>query len=123
MPRYSNDNLQAIMENFNKELGGGSFGTVFDRAVTDGTKVAVKRLERCGQIKQSFLAEVEITGSIHQLNLVRLVGFCAEKSHRLLVYECMSNSSLDRWLFHKNPEMLPDWQHRKKIYMWNVGKR
>ena len=83
----------------------------------------MKCLERFGQIKQSFLAEIEIIGSIHHLNLVRLVGFCAEKSHRLLVYEYMSNGSLDRWLFHKNPEMLLDWQHRKKIYMRNVGKR
>ena len=123
MPRYFYDDLQAIMENFNKELGGGRFGIVFDKALTNGTKVAVKRLQRFGQIKQSFLAEVEIIGSIHHLNLVRLVGFCAEKSHRLLIYEYMSNGSLDRWLFHKNPEMLPDWQHRKKIYMWNVGKR
>ena len=83
----------------------------------------MKHLERFGQIKQSFLAEVEIIGSIHHLNLVRLVGFCAEKSHRLFVYEYMSNGSLDRWLFHKNPEMLLHWQYRKKIYMRNVGKR
>ena len=123
MPRYSYDDLQAIMENFNKELGGERFGIVFDKALTNGTKVAVKHLERFGQIKQSFLAEVEIIGSIHHLNLVRLVGSCVEKSHRLLVYEYMSNGSLDRWLFHKNPKMLLDWQHRKKICMRNVGKR
>ena len=115
--RYSYDDLQAITENFNKELGEGGFGTVFEGILPDGTKVAVKRLDGFNQIKKSFLAEVETIGSIHHFNLVRLIGFCAEKSHRLLVYEYMSNGSLDRWVFHKNPEMLLDWQHRKKIIL------
>uniref|UniRef100_A0A7N2N7X6 non-specific serine/threonine protein kinase n=1 Tax=Quercus lobata TaxID=97700 RepID=A0A7N2N7X6_QUELO len=115
--RYSYGDLQAIIENFNKELGGGGFGIVFEGTLTNGTKVAVKCLDGYGQIKKSFLAEVKTIGSIHHLNLVRLVGFCDEKSHRLLVYEYMSNGSLDRWLFHKNPKMLLDWQHRKKIFL------
>ena len=113
--RYSYDDLQAITENFNKELGGGGFGTVFEGTLPDGTKVAVKRLDGFSQIKKSFLAEVETIGSIHHINLVRLIGFCAEKYHRLLVYEHMSNGSLDRWVFHKNPEMLLNWKLRKKI--------
>ncbi|XP_050271295.1 G-type lectin S-receptor-like serine/threonine-protein kinase SD2-5 isoform X2 [Quercus robur] len=113
--RYSYDDLQAITENFNKELGRGGFGTVFEGTLLDGTKVAVKCLDSFSQIKKSFLAEVETIGSIHHINLVRLIGFCAEKYHRLLVYEYMSNGSLDRWVFHKNPEMLLDWKLRKKI--------
>ncbi|KAM3761511.1 hypothetical protein ACB098_01G273600 [Castanea mollissima] len=113
--RYSYDDLQAITENFNKELGVGGFGTVFEGTLPDGTKVAVKRLDGFSQIKKSFLAEVETIGSIHHINLVRLIGFCAEKYHRLLVYEYMSNGSLDRWVFHKNHEMLLDWKLRKKI--------
>ena len=93
------------------------FGTVFKGTLPKGTKVAVKRLDGFNQIKKSFLAEVETIGSIHRINLVRLIGFCADKNHRLLVYEYMSNGSLDRWVFHKNPEMLLDWQHRKKIVL------
>jgi serine/threonine protein kinase len=115
--RYSYHDLQAMTENFIKELGGGGFGTVFEGTLIDGTKVAVKRLNGFSQIKKSFLAEVETIGSTHHFNLVRLVGFCAEKSHRLLVYEYMSNGSLDRWVFHKNPEILLDWQQRKKIIL------
>ena len=113
--RYSYDDLRAITDNFNKELGGGGCGTFFEGTLVDGTKVAVKRLDGFSQIKNSFLAEVETIGSIHHINLVRLIGFCAEKFHRLLVYEYMSNGSLDRWIFHKNYEMLLDWQQRKKI--------
>jgi hypothetical protein len=115
--RYSYDDLQAMTENFNKELGAGGFGTVFEGTLIDGTKVAVKRLDGLSQIKKSFLAEVETIGSIHHFNLVRLIGFCAEKFHRLLVYEYMSNGSLDRWVFHKNPEILLDWKHRKKVIL------
>jgi serine/threonine protein kinase len=77
----------------------------------------VKRLDGFSQIKKSFLAEVETIGNIHHFNLVRLIRFCAEKSHRLLVYEYMSNGSLDRWVFHKNPDKLLDWEHRKKIVL------
>ena len=115
--RYSYDDLQSITANFNKELGAGGFGTVFEGTLIDGTKVAVKRLDGLNQIKRSFLAEVETIGSIHHFNLVRLIGFCAEKSHRLLVYEFMSNGSLDKWVFDKNPKILLDWQHRKKIIL------
>jgi serine/threonine protein kinase len=115
--RYSYHELQAMTENFSKELGAGGFGTVFEGTSIDGIKVAVKRLDGLSQIKKSFLAEVETIGSIHHFNLVRLIGFCAEKSHRLLVYEYMSNGSLDRWVLHKNPEKLLDWEHRKKIVL------
>ncbi|XP_065638481.1 rust resistance kinase Lr10-like isoform X1 [Quercus suber] len=115
--RYAYDDLHAITENFNKELGGGGFGTVFEGTLPDGTKVAVKRLDGFSQIQKSFLAEVETIGSIHHINLVRLIGFCAEKCHRLLVYEYMSNGSLDGWVFHQNLEMVLDWQHRKKIVL------
>ena len=113
--RYSYDDLQTITENFNKKLGGGGFGTVFEGILIDGTKVAVKHLDGFSQIKKSFLAEIETIGSTHHFNLVRLIGFCAEKFHRLLVYKYMPNGSLDKWIFHKNSEMLLDWKHRKKI--------
>ena len=113
--RYSYHDVQAMTRNFIKALGGGGFGTVFEGTLIDGTKVAVKRLDGLSQIEKSFLAEVETIGRTHHLNLVRLIGFCAEKFHKFLVYEYMSNGSLDKWIFHKNLEMSLDWQHKKKI--------
>ena len=115
--RYSFEDLQAMTKNFNKKLGGGGFGTVFEGTLIDGTKVAVKHLNGINQIKNSFLAEVETIGSIHHFNLVRLIGFCAQRSHRLLVYEYLSNGSLDKWIFHKTLEFNLDWQRRKKIIL------
>ncbi|CAA6660572.1 unnamed protein product [Spirodela intermedia] len=43
--------------------------------------------------------EVATISSTHHLNLVRLIGFCSEGRHRLLIYEFMKNGSLDRSLF------------------------
>jgi serine/threonine protein kinase len=45
------------------------------------------------------------------------LDFVAEKFHRLLVYEYMCNGSLDRWVLHRNHEILLDWKHRKKIIL------
>ncbi|XP_050248734.1 G-type lectin S-receptor-like serine/threonine-protein kinase SD2-5 [Quercus robur] len=115
--RYSFTDLQVMTENFKKNIGGGGFGTVFEGTLIDGTKVAVKRLHGINQIKKSFLAEVETIGSIHHFNLVKLIGFCAQSSHRLLVYLYMSNGSLDKWIFHKTDGFTLDWHKRKKIIL------
>ncbi|CAL5343083.1 unnamed protein product [Camellia sinensis] len=100
--RFSYEELRAMTSNFNDKLGEEGFGPVFQGTLSDGTKVAVKRLNGFGQVKKSILPEAETIGSIHQVNLVRLNGFCAEKSYRLLVYEYMSNGSLDTWIFQRH---------------------
>ncbi|KAI9177846.1 hypothetical protein LWI28_019875 [Acer negundo] len=115
--RFSYEDLKVKTESFKTKLGEGGFGSVFEGTLTDGMKIAVKRLDGLGQIKKSFLAGVETIGSIHHVNLVRLIGFCAEKSHRLLVYEYMPNGSLDRWIFHCSDGFVLRWQQRKKIIL------
>ena len=115
--RFSYHELKASTKNFSCKLGEGGFGMVFEGILSNGMKVAVKRLEGFGQVKKSFLAEVETIGNIHHVNLVRLIGFCAEKSHRLLVYEYMCNGSLDKWIFHRNKDLTLGWQSRKKIIL------
>ncbi|CAK9175594.1 unnamed protein product [Ilex paraguariensis] len=115
--RFAYKNLKDVTENFNKKLGEGGFGSVFEWTLSNGTKVAVKHLSALGQVKKSFLAEIETIGSIHHVNLVRLIGFCAEKSYRLLVHEYMCNGSLDRWIFRRNQEDALGWQSRRKIIL------
>ncbi|KAL6976164.1 hypothetical protein U1Q18_024954 [Sarracenia purpurea var. burkii] len=114
--RFSKEELRVATNDFKQKLGGGGFGSVFKGVLPDGTDVAVKRLYEMGHAVREFLAEVETIGSIHHFNLVRLIGFSAEESC-LLVYEYMSNGSLDNWIFHggKNPRL--DWQTRKKIVL------
>ncbi|XP_023002235.1 G-type lectin S-receptor-like serine/threonine-protein kinase SD2-5 [Cucurbita maxima] len=114
--RYSYKDLQTATDNFLVKLGQGGFGSVYRGVLPDGTRLAVKKLEGIGQGKKEFRAEVGIIGSIHHIHLVRLKGFCAEGTHRLLAYEFMANGSLDKWIFKKNREDFSlDWDTRFNI--------
>ncbi|XP_027090414.1 G-type lectin S-receptor-like serine/threonine-protein kinase SD2-5 [Coffea eugenioides] len=113
--RYSYEKLKSMTEDFSKKLGEGGFGSVYEGVLSNGTKIAVKCLDGSGQVKDSFLAEVQIIGSIHHVNLVKLIGFCFHKLHRLLVYQYMANGSLDKWICGgKNNQSLP-WNARRRI--------
>ncbi|XP_057826774.2 G-type lectin S-receptor-like serine/threonine-protein kinase SD2-5 [Cryptomeria japonica] len=116
--RYSFKDLEIATDNFKTKLGNGGFGSVYEGVLSDGTKIAVKRLDRAGQGTSEFRAEVETLGGIHHLNLVRLMGFCAENSHRILVYEYLSNGSLDQWIFPRkgtSEKPVMDWNTRSKV--------
>ncbi|KAL5989737.1 hypothetical protein ACLOJK_010631 [Asimina triloba] len=115
--RFSYEELCVATEDFKDRLGGGGFGSVFRGALEDGTRIAVKRLDNRGQGMKEFLAEVETMGNIHHFNLVRLIGFCSEESCQLLVYEFMSNGSLDTWIFNSQRNREIEWQTRKKIVL------
>ncbi|XP_057960169.1 G-type lectin S-receptor-like serine/threonine-protein kinase SD2-5 isoform X2 [Malania oleifera] len=114
--RFSYADLQTATNNFSVKLGQGGFGSVYEGVLPDGTQLAVKKLEGIGQGKKEFRAEVSIIGSIHHLHLVRLKGFCAEGTHRLLAYEYMAKGSLDKWIFKKHSDdFLLDWDIRFNI--------
>ncbi|XWS72673.1 hypothetical protein CRYUN_Cryun02cG0060700 [Craigia yunnanensis] len=114
--RFTYNDLRTATNNFSVKLGHGGFGSVYGGTLRDGTQVAVKKLEGIGQGKKEFRAEVGIIGSIHHFHLVRLKGFCAEGSYRLLAYEYMANGSLDKWIFKRNrEEPLLDWGTRFNI--------
>nr|XP_043623180.1 G-type lectin S-receptor-like serine/threonine-protein kinase SD2-5 [Erigeron canadensis] len=115
--RFTYEELQTATQNFCKKLGQGGFGSVFEGTLEDDSKIAVKCLDGLGQVNKSFLAEVESIGSIHHVNLVRLRGFGAWKSQRFLVYDFMSNGSLDKWIYHGNGESVLGWECRKKIIL------
>ncbi|KAJ1284075.1 hypothetical protein BS78_03G175900 [Paspalum vaginatum] len=112
--RFSFDELKVATSNFTIKLGHGGFGSVFKGMIGKET-IAVKRLEGVEQGTEEFLAEVMTIGRMHHHNLVRLVGFCVEKSHKLLVYEYLSNGSLDRWIFHSSPVFTLSWRTRRSI--------
>uniref|UniRef100_A0ACD5YWF7 Uncharacterized protein n=1 Tax=Avena sativa TaxID=4498 RepID=A0ACD5YWF7_AVESA len=114
--RYSFEKLSECTEEFSKKLGEGGFGSVFEGKIGE-ERIAVKRLEGARQGKKEFLAEVETIGSIEHINLVRLIGFCAEKSERLLVYEYMPRGSLDRWIYYRHNNVPLDWCTRCRIIL------
>ncbi|KAK3121681.1 hypothetical protein QOZ80_8BG0658750 [Eleusine coracana subsp. coracana] len=114
LSRFTFEQLKVATEEFSKKLGTGGFGSVFEGQVGE-QKIAVKKLDRAGQGKKEFLAEVETIGNIHHINLVRLIGFCAEKSHRLVVYEYMAKGSLERWIYCRDDNALLSWHTRRSI--------
>ncbi|RLN28864.1 G-type lectin S-receptor-like serine/threonine-protein kinase [Panicum miliaceum] len=107
--------LQLITKNFSDKLGGGSFGSVFKGVLQDGTAVAIKKLEGVHQGEKQFRAEMSTIGKIHHVNLIRLLGFCSEREHRLLVYEYMPHGSLDGCLFKTSSDDVLPWNMRYQI--------
>jgi len=104
-------------------LGCGGFGPVYRGAVAEGLRpglraqdVAVKYLDLEGgtQGHKEWLAEVFFLGQLRHKNLVKLIGYCYEAEHRMLVYEFMSSGSLENHLFKSVNGALP-WMTRMKI--------
>lgn len=102
--QFSYNELQRATKSFKEKLGEGGFGAVYKGVLANRTIVAVKQLEGIEQGEKQFRMEVATISSTHHLNLVRLVGFCSEGKHRLLVYEFMKNGSLDNILFSPNQQ-------------------
>ncbi|CAD6218979.1 unnamed protein product [Miscanthus lutarioriparius] len=114
--RFSYMEIAAMTANFGTKIGSGGFGTVY-KGELPGVEglVAVKKLEAVGvQAKREFCTEITVIANIRHVNLVRLRGFCAEGSRRLLVYEYMNRGSLDRSLFGRTGPVL-EWGERMEV--------
>ncbi|KAE8669716.1 Serine/threonine-protein kinase PBS1 [Hibiscus syriacus] len=102
---FSFPELAAATKNFRPEsfIGEGGFGSVYKGCLENTGQVdAVKQLDRNGlQGNTEFLVEVLMLSLLHHLNLVNLIGYCAEGDQRLLVYEFMPLGSLEDHL-HDN---------------------
>ncbi|KAG6515077.1 hypothetical protein ZIOFF_025457 [Zingiber officinale] len=112
--RFTYAELEEATGHFGTKIGSGGFGVVYKGQLQDRTEVAVKRLENVGlHGRKEFCTEIAIIGNIRHVNLVRLRGFCAQGSRRLLVYEYMNRGSLDCLLFGPGPAL--EWQERVEI--------
>lgn len=106
---FTYKDMEITTSGFRKEIGKGGFGKVWEGILGDGSPVAVKCLEnRAGQGQREFCAEIATISSINHSNLVTLRGLCVEGPHRILVYELLTNGSLDKWLFAS--DKLLDWK-------------
>ncbi|RZC73036.1 hypothetical protein C5167_048518 [Papaver somniferum] len=98
------------------KLGEGGFGVVYKGRLQNGQEIAVKRLSvNSGQGLQEFKNEVVLLNKLQHRNLVRLLGFCFQGHEQILIYEHVSNGSLDKYLFVTERKVLLDWEKRYKI--------
>jgi len=100
--RYSYKEIKKMTGGFKDKLGEGGYGSVFKGKLSSRSYVAIKMLDKSKGIGQDFFNEVATIGKIYHQNIVKLVGFCVEGSKRALVYEFMSNGSLDKIIFSKD---------------------
>ncbi|TVU16622.1 hypothetical protein EJB05_40195 [Eragrostis curvula] len=104
---FSYAELRSATDNFNrtKKIGRGGFGTVYKGTIRNGREVAIKVLSaESRQGIREFLTEIDVITNVKHPNLVELIGCCVEANNRILVYEYLQNSSLDRALLGSNSE-------------------
>ncbi|GAB2220469.1 hypothetical protein Drorol1_Dr00008121 [Drosera rotundifolia] len=110
--------LERATRSFAEEnkLGQGGFGTVYKGTLPDGREIAVKRLYYNNKHRVAdFYNEVNIISSLEHKNLVRLLGCSCTGQESLLVYEYLSNQSLDRFIFDPSRGKTLNW--RKRYYI------
>ncbi|KAL6224825.1 hypothetical protein ACLB2K_003680 [Fragaria x ananassa] len=100
-------------------IGEGGYGIVYHGVLEDKTQIAVKNLlNNKGQAEKEFKVEVEVIGRVRHKNLVRLLGFCAEGAHRMLVYEYVNNGNLEQWIHGDVGPVSPlTWEIRMNIIL------
>lgn len=115
--RFSYKDLYIATKGFKESqiLGRGGFGSVY-KGVLPKTReeIAVKRISHNSkQGVKEFVAEIASLGRLRHRHLVHLQGWCKRKGDLLLVYDFMSNGSLDTFLFGKDKRL--DWGERFRI--------
>ncbi|CAN6870211.1 BnaCnng15410D [Brassica napus] len=125
---FTYDELKNITGNFRQDrvLGGGGFGSVYKGFIKEESgdqeevpkplPVAVKVHDGDNSFQghREWLAEVIFLGQLSHPNLVKLIGYCCEDNHRVLIYEYMARGSVENNLFSK--VLLPlSWAIRMKI--------
>ncbi|XP_020204879.2 lectin-domain containing receptor kinase VI.3 [Cajanus cajan] len=99
-------------------IGVGGFGAVYKGVLpSTGTEVAVKRIVRSPfHGMREFAAEIESLGRLRHKNLVNLQGWCKKKNDLLLVYDFISNGSLDSILYNPiDNSFVLNWDQRFNI--------
>ncbi|KAG2680148.1 hypothetical protein I3760_11G085200 [Carya illinoinensis] len=96
--RYTYADLKRITNQFAEKLGQGAYGTVFKGKLSNEIYVAVKILNGSKGNGEEFINEVGTMGRIHHVNVVRMVGFCADGFRRALVFEFLPNDSLEKFI-------------------------
>ncbi|KAL2486483.1 Protein kinase APK1B [Abeliophyllum distichum] len=110
LKNFKLSDLKMATRNFRPDsvLGEGGFGSIFKGWIDEDSFTAAK--PRTGMAKVNYL------GQFSHPHLVKLIGYCLEDEHRLLVYEFMHRGSLDNHLFRRGSYFHPlSWILRLKV--------
>ncbi|XP_043706481.1 probable inactive receptor kinase At1g27190 [Telopea speciosissima] len=113
--------LMAATNNFDPEniIISTRAGTTYKAVLSDGSAIAIKRLNTCKLNEKQFRSEMTRLGQLRHPNLVPLLGFCVVENEKLLVYKHMANGTLFP-LLHGSSTIFSsgnslDWPTRLKI--------
>ncbi|XP_073027398.1 G-type lectin S-receptor-like serine/threonine-protein kinase At4g27290 isoform X2 [Primulina eburnea] len=115
LPIFDLNSLTKATDNFSiqNKIGEGGFGPVYKGLLENGKEIAVKCLSQTSlQGVDEFKNEASCITKLQHRNLVRLLGCCSHGEENMLVYEYMTNKSLDLILFDPLKNSVLDWPKR-----------
>ncbi|XP_024626533.1 cysteine-rich receptor-like protein kinase 10 isoform X1 [Medicago truncatula] len=116
--QFNFDTIRVATSDFSdsNKLGQGGFGVVYRGKLPNGQMIAVKRLSKdSDQGDVEFKNEVLLVAKLQHRNLVRLLGFSLEGREKLLIYEYVTNKSLDYFIFNPARRAQLNWEKRYDI--------
>ncbi|KAK6785519.1 hypothetical protein RDI58_018974 [Solanum bulbocastanum] len=118
IPLFDLSTITKATDNFsvNRKIGEGGFGPVYKGILEKGQEIAVKRLSKTStQGEDEFKNEVVYIAKLQHRNLVKILGCCIEGEEKMLIYEYLSNGSLDSFIFGGRQSRILDWSERFHI--------
>eukprot|EP00250_Pteridium_aquilinum_P016338 c23056_g1_i2 orf=889-2736(-) len=109
--------LMTATNDFSKDniVASGRTGTLYKARLSDGSVMAIKRLQMSSHTEKQFRSEMSILGQLRHKNLVPLLGYCMAGGEKLLVYKHMAHGSLRNALHTMPEENKLDWTTRLKV--------
>ncbi|EES09952.1 probable serine/threonine-protein kinase PBL6 [Sorghum bicolor] len=103
---FTEDEIEAITNNYGTLIGMGGFGEVYKGVLDDHYYVvAVKRYIR-ENLRKEFMEEVSIHSQMSHKNVVKFIGCCVGKSTLTLVTEYVPKGNLDD-ILHSSSAAIP----------------
>lgn len=120
--QYSYDEIRSATNDFDErrvadggyKLGEGAFGAVFRCQLSPNSNtIAVKKLKN--DFQKQFVSELKVMSKFRHQNLLSLCGISSDGPSLLIIYDYMSNGSLQDYLEQKGRSLL--WSQRLAIVL------